>query len=109
MHRQITSQLRVTLNQSHIITPPFQLIQFFDFGFPGFAGYLICHMQNINNNEALVDIFYGIAGCIDVCELPPEHIVRFPDYMNFLCRLLTLCVDFPHFDAQRLVYLIKTI
>jgi hypothetical protein len=75
MHHQITSQLKVTLNQSHIITPLFQLIQSFDLGFPGFAGSSICDMQNINNDEALVDIFYGIAGCIDVCQLSPEHIV----------------------------------
>jgi hypothetical protein len=68
MHNQITSQLKVTLNQCHII-------YLFEFGFPVFSESSICDMQNINNDEAPVGIFYAVTGFVDSSELPTDHIV----------------------------------
>lgn len=81
----------------------FQPTRHFESDFPGFAVSSVSNMQHINDEEALVRIFYGIAGSIDAGDITPEHTGKLLDSLNFLRRLLTLSVQLPDFAAQRLV------
>jgi hypothetical protein len=86
--------------------PPAQL---FDLGFSDFAKSPLCDIQTVNNDEALVDIFYAVTGFVDACELPPAHIVKLPAYMTFLRSVLSQFLRLPDFDAHRFVWLAEMI
>jgi hypothetical protein len=66
-------------------------------------------MTRISNDEALVDIFYAVAGFVAACELPANYVARIACYMEFLRNLLTQFVALPDFDAQRFIWLVEVV
>jgi hypothetical protein len=110
MHNKINANIKVTLNQSQILAITyFTPMQLFEFGFPAFSQSSLCEMTRINNDEALVDIFYAVAGFVAACELPANYVARIPCYMEFIRNLLTQFVALPDFDAQRFIWLVEAI
>jgi hypothetical protein len=110
MHNKINANLKVTLNQSQILAITyFTPMQLFEFGFPAFSESSLCEMTRISNDEAIVDIFYAVAGFVAACELPANYVARISCYTEFIRSLLTQFVALPDFDAHRFIWLVEVI
>jgi hypothetical protein len=108
LHKELAPKLKVTLTQARILAITcFTASQLFEFGFPGFSESPFCDMLNINNEEAIIDIFYAVVGFLTACGLPDTNPVRLPCYVDFTGRLLRHFMRIPDFDAHRFVWLVE--
>lgn len=104
------TQLKVTLNQSQMIaTAFFSPVMLFEFGFDSFYTSRLCDFKNIMNEEALVDIFYAIAGFVSACRLEPTYVSNVPQYLELIRKLLSMFIKLQDFDPYRFVWLVEAI
>ena len=110
MNSLSNTQLKVTLNQSQMIaTAFFTPVMLFEFGFDSFYNSRLCDFKNIMNEEALVDIFYAIAGFVCACHLDPTYVSNMPQYFELIRKLLSMFIKLQDFDAYRFVWLVESI
>jgi AcrR family transcriptional regulator len=110
IHTKLTPTLKVTLNECRLLARnSFTPIQLFEFGFAAFSECSLCDMKTVNNDEALIDVFYAVAGFVSACDLPANYSTRLPCYLSFLSSMLEHFMNLPDFDPHRLVWLIEMI
>ena len=110
MNSLSSTQLKVTLSQSQMIaTAFFSPVMLFEFGFESFYNSKLCDFKNIMNEEALVDIFYAIAGFVCACHLEPTYVSNKPQYLELIHKLLSMFIKLQDFDAYRFVWLAESI
>lgn len=110
MEKKINSELKVTLHQSQLLAAEFFTPEeLFEFGFEDFSKTSICDMSNLNNEEAVVDIFYAVAGYVIACNLPKTYMAHLPCYSEFVAKMLTMFMQLPDFDPHRFVWLVEVI
>jgi len=104
------NNLKVTLRQAHEIAAAFFTPNLlFEFGIGGFLTSNLCDFSNIANEEALIDIFYAVAGFVRACNLDSQYETIIPEYCDFLQKLLSSFTGLNDFDAHRFVWLIEAI
>lgn len=110
MNSLSSTQLKVTLNQSQMIaTAFFTPVMLFEFGFDSFYNSRLCDFKNVMNEEALVDIFYAIAGFVCACHLEPTYVSNMSQYFDLIRKLLSMFIKLQDFDAYRFVWLVESI
>lgn len=110
LHSKLNCQLKVTLQQDHIIsTTFFSPSMLFEYGFDAFVKSALCDFSNITNEEALIDIFYAMAGYVRACDLDKQYESRLQSYEEFITKLLTYFIELQDFDAHRFVWLVEAI
>lgn len=110
IHTKVNSQVKATLRQSHEIAASlFTPSMLFEFGIQQFLQSSLCDTSNIANEEALIDIFYAIAGYVRACALDNEYETSNQGYIDFLHKLFSSFVNLPDFDAHRFVWLIEAV
>lgn len=110
LHSEMSANIRVTLHQSQLIAAAFFTpVMLFEYGFETFEQSNLCDFTNITNEEALVDIFYAVAGFVRACNLPPNYESRLQRYIDFINKLLSMFTKLPDFDAYRFVWLVEAV
>ena len=110
IHTEANTAIRVTLRQSHeIATAYFTPTMLFEFGINSFLKSSVCDFTNIANEEALIDIFYGLAGFVRACNLDSSYETNTKEYLDFIQLVLDKFTELPDFDAQRFVWLVEAI
>lgn len=105
--RQEAQHLRVTLHQTQLLAAEFFTpSQLFEFGFEAFSKSL--DMAHVNE-EALIDIFYAVAGFVLGCNLPQTFVTSLEVYCEFIQTILGNFMSLPDFDARRFVWLVEVI
>ena len=110
LHSKLNGVLKITFHEAQEIAAAFfNPHELFEYGFSSFHKSSLCNMNNITNEEALIDIFYAIAGFIRACQLEDNYETNNSEYEQFISQLLTLFTQLQDFDAHRFVWLVEAI
>ncbi|KAH0787367.1 hypothetical protein GPJ56_008719 [Histomonas meleagridis] len=110
MHTQMKPILKVTVHQAQLIAATyFKPSMLFEFGISSFLHSSTCDFASITNEEALVDVFYGIIGFINGCDLDKKYETSNKEYLDFTLKLLQIFIHFEDFDSYRFVWVIEAI
>ncbi|OHS98029.1 hypothetical protein TRFO_35681 [Tritrichomonas foetus] len=110
IHAPMNTTIKVTLHQSQLIAAAFFTpTMLFEFGFESFYKSNLCDFSNVTNEEALVDIFYAMAGFVCACNLDQIYVSHLQQYTDFIHKLLSMFTNLPDFDAHRFVWLVEAI
>ena len=110
IHQEATPAIKITFKQSQMIAaqffPPHCL---FEFGVKPFLECNLVDFTNIANEEALIDIFYALAGFVRACQLEKSYETQNEDFVECIKKLLTYFVKLPDFDPHRFVWVVEAI
>lgn len=110
LHTDMNATLKVTRHETQLIAAGFFTpSELFEFGFGGFVNTKLCSTKNITNEEAIIDILYGVIGFVRGCNLAVEYETKLPSYVGFITTLLSMFVKLQDFDAHRFVWFVETI
>ena len=108
IHSEANLKLRVAIRQTHEIAAAyFTPKMLFEFGIKSFLMSSTCSFDNVANEEALIDIFYGIAGYIRACALERSYETHNEDFFEYMQRLYDRFIALNDFDAHRFVWLVE--
>lgn len=110
LHSEMNASLKVTLRQSQLIAAAFfSPVMLFEYGFDAFRESNLTSFSNVTNEEALIDIFYAIAGFVSACNLPVTYQTSLSKYVETIHQLLSMFTKLPDFDAHRFVWLVEAV
>ena len=110
IHAPLNASIKITMRQSQLMSAAFFTpAMLFEFGFDSFINSNLCDFSNITNEEALVDIFYAMAGFVCACNLDKIYVSNLPRYSEFIHKLMSMFTNLPDFDAHRFVWLVEAI
>jgi hypothetical protein len=110
VHTEVQASLKVTLEQSREIANQFFTpVQIFEFGLDSFLASSLCDLDAAKTDEAMVDVFYAVAGYVHACRLPSDYDVKAKPLVDFVIKMLITYGSFEKFDAHKFVWVVESV